>query len=47
MSIIQKVRTNKVNGQKVVTVPKDSDIESGDYVQIIKVVLPRLKDESS
>ena len=37
MVIIQKVRTNKINGQKVVTIPKESDINAGDYVKIIKV----------
>ena len=37
MCIIQKVRTNRINGQKVVTIPKDSDINAGDYVKIIKV----------
>ena len=37
MCIIQKVRANRINGQKVVTIPKESNIKAGDYVKIIKV----------
>ena len=33
--IIKKVWVNKANNQKLVTIPKDSDIKEGDYVSII------------
>ena len=36
--IIKKVWVNKSNQQKLVTIPKDSDIQEGDYVEIKKVV---------
>jgi hypothetical protein len=36
--IIQKVWKNKGANQKLVTIPKDCDIEEGDYVSIKKVV---------
>lgn len=36
MVVIKKV-WKKSNDQKMVTVPKDSDIEAGDYVRIEKV----------
>jgi len=35
--IIVKVRENKSNKQKQVTIPFDSDIKAGDYVEIKKV----------
>lgn len=35
--IIRKVWKNKKNNQKLITIPKDSDIEEGDYVQIYKI----------
>lgn len=35
--IIKKVFQSKYTGQKSVTIPKESDIEEGDYVRIIKV----------
>lgn len=35
MKIIMKVWKNKSNGQKLVTIPKDSKIDEGDYVEII------------
>lgn len=35
--IIQKVWKAKKNDQKMVTIPKDSDIEEGDYVKIKKI----------
>lgn len=35
--IIVKVRGNKTNKQKQVTIPSDSDIKIGDYVEIKKV----------
>jgi len=34
---IQQVYERKANGQKLVTVPADADIEPGDYVRITKV----------
>ena len=37
MNIIQKVWKIKANGQKLVTIPKKSDIKEGDYVRIIKI----------
>jgi len=33
--IIVRVRENKSNKQKTVTIPKDSKIKMGDYVEII------------
>jgi len=35
--IIVKVRENKTNKQKQVTIPFDCDIKSGEYVKIVKV----------
>ena len=35
--IIVKVRENKTNKQKQVTIPFDSDIKAGEYVEIKKV----------
>lgn len=35
--IIKKVFQSKYTGQKSVTIPKNSDIEEGDYVKITKV----------
>jgi len=35
--IIGKVWKNKGNGQKLITIPKDCDIEEGDYVKVEKV----------
>ncbi len=35
--IIKRVWKNKGNDQKLVTIPKDSDIKEGDYIQIKKV----------
>ena len=35
--VIVKVRENKYNHQKLVTIPSDSDIEVGDYISIRKV----------
>ena len=37
MTLIMKVRKNKSSEQKCVTIPKDEDIQAGDYVRIIKV----------
>lgn len=38
-NIIVKVRENKTNKQKQVTIPFDCDIKVGDYVKIEKVIL--------
>ena len=35
--IIKKVWLNKHTNQKFVTIPKDSDIQEGDYVRIERV----------
>lgn len=35
--IIKRVWKNKQNNQKLVTIPKESSIEDGDYVEIRKV----------
>jgi len=35
--MIKKVWKNTNNNQKLVTIPKNSDIEAGDYVSIKKV----------
>jgi len=35
--IIVKIRENKSNGQKMVTIPSDSELKSGDYVEIVKL----------
>ena len=35
--IIVKVWLAKANQSKMITIPKDSDIQPGDYVKIIKV----------
>ncbi len=35
--IIKIVWKNKSNGQKCVTIPKESDIEAGDAVQITRM----------
>jgi len=43
MEIIQKVRKNSSNGQKIITIPKDCDINIGDYVRVFKVELPPIK----
>lgn len=37
MAEIKKVWERKANGQKMVTIPADSDIEPGDYVRINKI----------
>ena len=34
--VIVKVRESRI-GQKVVTIPKESDIESGEYVRVIRI----------
>ena len=35
--IIVKVWLNKKNNQKLVTIPKNCDIQEGDYIEIKKV----------
>lgn len=35
--IIVKVWKNRTVNQKLVTVPKDCDIEEGDYVELVKI----------
>ena len=35
--IIMRVRTNKRTKQKTITIPKNCDIEEGDYVKVQKV----------
>lgn len=37
--IIMKVRQNKSNKQKIITIPKDCGINKGDYVKVEKVKL--------
>lgn len=39
--IIMKVWKNKKIDQKLITIPKKSDIEEGDYVEIKKVRIIR------
>lgn len=36
-NIIVKVFINQSSGQKLVTIPKDSGIEDGDFVRVKKV----------
>jgi hypothetical protein len=35
--IIVKVWVNKSNNQKLVTIPKFSNINKGDYIKIVKI----------
>ena len=35
--VIAKVRVNKLNGQKTITIPKDCSIKAGDYVEVLKI----------
>jgi len=35
--VIAKVRINNANGQKTITIPKESEIKPGDYVEVILV----------
>lgn len=35
--VICKVRQNKTNYQKQITIPKESRIKAGDYVEVILV----------
>lgn len=34
--IIMKVWKNKIKNQKLITIPKDCDIQEGDYVEVKK-----------
>jgi hypothetical protein len=43
--IIAKVRLNKINGQKLVTVPKDCNIVPGDTVELVKVKISVTRGE--
>ena len=46
MIIIKRVWQNSANGQKSITIPKDSKIEKGDYVQVIKIKASEVKNET-
>ena len=35
--VIVKVRKSKVSGQKTVTIPREAEIEEGDYVTVKKL----------
>jgi len=35
--VICKVRQNKTNYQKQITIPKDSNLKAGDYVEVTLV----------
>ena len=35
--IIMKVWKNKLRNQKLITIPKDCEVEEGDYVEVKKV----------
>ena len=35
--IIMKVWKNKTKNQKLITIPKDCDIQEGDYVEVRKI----------
>ena len=35
--VIMKVWKNRIKNQKLITIPKDCDIEEGDYVEVKKV----------
>jgi hypothetical protein len=37
IKIIVKVRENKFNRQKIITVPKKSILKKGDYVELRKI----------
>jgi len=41
--IIRKVWKNNQTQQKLITIPKDSDIEDGDYVQVTKIKVVETK----
>lgn len=35
--VIRKVWKNKKTNQKIITIPKDSSIQAGDYVEVKKI----------
>ncbi len=35
--VIMKVWKNKIKNQKLITIPKDSNIHEGDYDEVIKI----------
>ena len=35
--VICKVRENKTNGQKQITIPKDCYIKARDYVKVVRI----------
>jgi len=35
--IIMQVWKNKIKNQKLITIPKDCNIQEGDYVEVIKI----------
>lgn len=37
--IIARVYINQSNGQKLITIPKESKINDGDFVEIKKVII--------
>lgn len=37
MSVVVKVYENKATGQRLINIPKNSDIKAGDYVKLVKV----------
>ncbi len=39
--IIRKVWGNKAIKQKLITIPKDADIEVGDYVSVEKIIVKK------
>jgi hypothetical protein len=45
--IICKVWKNKSNGQKLVTIPKNCEIEEGGYVEILQLNFPNLKSQGN
>ena len=44
--IIRKVWRNKRTRQNLITIPKDSDIEEGDYVEVRKMEMKYAKEET-
>ena len=42
---ILRVRKNSVSGQKLITIPKKSSINAGDYVVIQKVTMTKKSND--
>ena len=42
--IIRKVIENKTNKQKLITIPKNSDLEVDEWVELIRVPPPLIKN---